>query len=56
MTHAAPSRTDHHVTGPGERQPQGEAAAIAGGWACENCSENNSLRRRRCRDCGTSRH
>ena len=24
-------------------------------WACENCTQTNTGRRRRCADCGTSR-
>ncbi len=53
---SAPSRASHHVTGRGERQPVAESTTTANSWVCENCSEDNLRRRRRCRDCGTSRH
>lgn len=54
--HSAPSQASHRVTGRGERQPDAESTTTADSWVCENCSEDNSPRHRRCRDCGTSRH
>ncbi len=54
--HSAPSGVSRRVTGQGKRPPDAESTTTADSWVCENCSEDNSLRRRRCRDCGTSRH
>lgn len=38
-----------------DRQP-GRHAEARTDWVCVNCDEPNAGRRRRCHDCGTTRH
>lgn len=43
------------ATGSSTQYPQ-IAPPPSSGWPCDNCTQHNPSDRKRCTDCGTSRH